>query len=261
MTETPLLGLTARFHQDVPEGLAPIIGDVVHNLRSALDVMMTELIASLQHPSVRLNQISFPFWDNTKPNSKKNAFIRSQVQFAHDGLKSLLEAWEPFPSGKSRLFALNELWNRDKHRSIIPVRAGIEYSENFAAFIHTLNGEPWVDAFPVIKATHDGKVHMTCAQSFGPPAGTEVPCKCRLGLDGDAHINGRLILPELEWQIEVVSGVLLSFETGVLPTFLPPPSPGPVQTDEGSWAFPPGTPQIEIDRWIREFMGIDNGVS
>jgi hypothetical protein len=41
---TELVGAVVRIEKAVPDRLAPIIGDVVHNLRSALDIMMCDAV-------------------------------------------------------------------------------------------------------------------------------------------------------------------------------------------------------------------------
>lgn len=246
-----LVGLVSRIQHPVPEELAPIVGDVVHNLRSALDILMTEIILGRDPaPSVKERQLCFPMWENAA--DKKNALRKSNVIHTDPMVAALVEAWEPFRGGRSRLFALHELWNLDKHRSIIPVMSGAEYSQGMALSLHELRGENFIDPFPARKQVWDGKLLMASLEAIGPPVGTEIPCSCRLGLDGDSEVKGRDLLEELKAQIEVVRAVLTSFETQAFPVFSPPPAPGPVRVKEGLLMFPPSMSPDDVHLWLEE---------
>lgn len=248
-SNSKLVGLVSRIHNPVPEKLAPIIGDVVHNLRSALDIMMTEVV--LNHDAGAVTRLlCFPMWEDD--SKKKNALSKSQVGRAAPIVQTLVEAWEPFRGGRSRLFALHELWNLDKHRSIIPVMSGAEFSEGMASFLHELKGEQIIDPFPARKQVWDGKLLAASQEESGPPIGTEIPCNFLLGLDGDSEVKGRDLLVELKAQIEIVRAVLISFETFDFPDFAPPPKPGPVRVNGGHWMFPPSMSPDDVDQWIEE---------
>lgn len=248
-SNSKLVGLVARIQNPVPEKLAPIIGDLVHNLRSALDIMMTEVV--LDHDATAATRhLCFPMWQDE--SKKKNALTKSQVGLAAPIVRALVEAWEPFRGGRSRLFALHELWNLDKHRSIIPVMSGAEFSEGTAFFLHELKGESLIDPFPARKQVWDGKLLMVSHEENGPPVGTEIPCTFRLGLDGDSEVKGRDLLDELKAQIEVLRAVLTSFETLDFPAFPPPAQPGPVRVNEGHWMFPPSMSPDDVHLWLEE---------
>jgi hypothetical protein len=242
-----LIGLVPRVRIPIPETLAPIIGDVVHNLRSALDIMMFDLISE-GVPEDKRRFISFPFWRSESTKAKAMQYVEPNPRIA-----SLVNAWEPYPGGRSRLYALHEMWNADKHRSIIPMMGGVEFSQGQALFGHSLNGEPLIDPFPVRKQVRDGRPYIVQQQGDNaPPLGAQIPCVVRLALDGDAEIKGRDLIQELDAHCKVVRYVLESIETGVAPTYAPPPSPRPVSIGPGQWMFPPTMTPEDVDKWLSE---------
>jgi hypothetical protein len=250
--DAPILGLIPRVKQPVPGHFAPIIGDIVHNLRSAMDIMMCELVLVVDG-SVKDHQINFPYWKSE--TDKEGAIRKSNALRAGPRLRKLIEAWEPFSGGASRLFALSQLDNRDKHRALIPTLNGAEYSQGFAMFAHEISANEFIDPFPTRKRAIDGEPFMVSTLDVGPPIGTEVPCVCHLGLDGVDDIKGHGLVEEMQWQIEVVSGALLSFEFDILPEFLPPEPRKPVHTGDGVWMCPPEMQPDEVDKFFRHLSG------
>jgi len=252
-----LIGLVPRVRIPIPDEFAPIIGDVVHNLRSALDIMIFDLLAP-QLGDETHRSIEFPFWRCDRSKQRSMRFVERLPEVA-----VLVEAWEPFPYGRSRLHVLHDMWNMDKHRSIIPILGGVEYSGAHALFGHSLDGEKLIDPFPARKQVRDGQPYCVMVASLtAPPLGARTPCEVRLALDGEAEVIGRDLLQELDAHCKVVGAVLESFEKGERPTFVPPPSPGPEQVGPHGWAFPPSMTPQDVEEWIRKnWMTDDRDVS
>jgi hypothetical protein len=237
---TKLVGLVAHILHEVPETLAPIIGDVVHNLRSALDIMMSEVV-SKEASHIDIRTVGLPCWRG--PKSKEGSIGR--IRDAGPAIVALVEAWEPYEGGASRLYALSELDNKDKHRSIIPTMMGAGVSLGRAFFAHEIAPETIIEHFPKWSKVVEGQV-LSCGEPTGlPPAGTVVKVTPGLALDGDAiadrvgDVIGRELIAELEWHIDVVTGVLFSFESGVYPEFVSHPHREPVSIGNGMWISPP----------------------
>ena len=97
-------------------GLLPgaIVGDAIHNMRTALDLMASDL--------VRINEgndksVYFPFaGDETKlaAEIKKKNFDR-----AGDDAVALLRTFAPYKGGNESLRAIHDLDIEDKHRALI----------------------------------------------------------------------------------------------------------------------------------------------
>jgi hypothetical protein len=103
-----------------------MIGDAVHNIRSALDYLVYELAP----PKVRRKRTTqFPiFLTQADFLGKSGAMIEG---IAGDERK-LIESVQPYRSDDPRthpLAVLNRLSNRDKHRLLVPVVAAMDLSE------------------------------------------------------------------------------------------------------------------------------------
>lgn len=235
-----VIGLIPRIRVPMPAPLSPMIGDVVHNLRSALDVMMFELISD--DPRVKLRSIEFPFRKSENGTATGIKCLRFAPRFAE-----LAEAWQPYPRGKYRLHALHDMWNTDKHRTLIPVLSGLVFSESYALTAHLLQGQKFTDPFPIYKPVIDGQPCIWGRQGDAP-LGLPIPCIYRLSFDGYEDIKGREFISELNYQADTVARVLKSFETLDAPNFDPTdPKPAPVRVGSDAWMCPSSMSHDEID--------------
>lgn len=122
-------GLTWRARIDPPAPtlrLGILAGDVVHNLRSALDHLAWAVV--LQNggePSESYPATSFPILPNPLPSagsSPKTLTFRAKSGAASAAAETILEMLQPYNSGQDLrthpLWLLNQLWNIDKHRTL-----------------------------------------------------------------------------------------------------------------------------------------------
>ena len=102
-----------------PSDLSIIAGDVVHNLRSALDQMVCALIRANR------NQVS---GGNGFPISGSKARFESasigKLKNTSPQAKRFIFRLKPYNGGNKALWLLSELDNMDKHNQIVPVAAG-----------------------------------------------------------------------------------------------------------------------------------------
>jgi hypothetical protein len=104
-----------------------LIGEFIHNLRSALDHMVYELVRlKTRRPPPDLSRTQFPVFlleFENKP-AKRHGFYNSSKAMlvgVGDDARALIVAEQPFKTGEgnaSPLWHLHELSNWDKHRSI-----------------------------------------------------------------------------------------------------------------------------------------------
>jgi hypothetical protein len=111
-----------------------LIGDAVHNIRSALDHVVWELSVEQSGPTPdpinhKWKRIRYPIiGDSTKYSARErrgepapDSGIRCTWAIRRD-LDALIKKTQPFTSGKHfkkhPLFVLEELWNADKHRTL-----------------------------------------------------------------------------------------------------------------------------------------------
>jgi hypothetical protein len=111
-----------RIHirSDTPLGFSLIVGDAIHNLRSALDHLAWQLVeVNGKTPS---KGTYFPISETlTKYKSSKGA----KIQGMSAGAKNLLDSIKPYQGGNDDLWILNELDNFDKHRLLFVTAFGL----------------------------------------------------------------------------------------------------------------------------------------
>lgn len=109
-------------------GLLPgtIVGDSIHNMRTALDLMASEL-ARLNARSDK--NVYFPFAES---QDKLQTAIKSKsFDFAGADAVALLESFAPYRGGNDLLRAIHDLDIRDKHTALIPAGSFAEVQVNW----------------------------------------------------------------------------------------------------------------------------------
>lgn len=91
-----------------------IVGDAIHSMRTALDLMASEL-ARLKNRSDK--DVYFPFSDSAE--TFDDAIARRSFAKAGDDAVALLKSFEPYRGGNDRLRAVHDLDIQDKHTGII----------------------------------------------------------------------------------------------------------------------------------------------
>ncbi len=123
--EDPHTGAATHFtkaEKPIPETFSLIIGDAVHNMRSALDHLMFSILAD-KVPIEATAEIQFPFArsESALPSTLK---LR-KVHLAGDKVVAEITALKPYPSTDANspnfLHSLHRLDNTDKHRLILTV--------------------------------------------------------------------------------------------------------------------------------------------
>lgn len=104
----------------VPFDTLTAAGDVLNNLRGALDHLVTQLSIA-RFPRLTQEQMrtcQFPIYKSeTLYKTKKGR----DVQFIHPDAVKLIDSMKPFKGGNQALWALNELNNTSKHRLILNI--------------------------------------------------------------------------------------------------------------------------------------------
>ncbi|TMO72744.1 hypothetical protein CWC17_13035 [Pseudoalteromonas sp. S3785] len=97
-----------------------IIGDVISNLRSSLDLIYWEVVSPLVTSDKEQRQIQFPFRDHV--DDLHNAINRSHGNKVGDDFKEAILSIKPYKeNGNSILHLMHELNNTGKHRFPTPV--------------------------------------------------------------------------------------------------------------------------------------------
>jgi hypothetical protein len=106
-----------RPHNDPPDRLGVIVGDVLHDLRSALDHLVWQLAIIGSGPKERANQ--FPIFDTPEKFKEKCPRYLHGIAPEH---RTRIEAYQPYMGGSEgfALHILATLNDVDKHRVVHP---------------------------------------------------------------------------------------------------------------------------------------------
>jgi len=105
----------------IPASLTMILGDAVHNLRSALDQLCWGIVGSkAKNP----RSVGFPFV--ALKDALGGAINTRQMNVAPKNVIDEIHALKPYPSGDKYLHAVKSLDETDKHRNILVVGTGVE---------------------------------------------------------------------------------------------------------------------------------------
>jgi hypothetical protein len=198
---------SVRFRTALPEELPLMIGDVVHNLRTALDHLAWQLVeANGQTPGFHT---SFPIFrvKNTKRFKRKVAGVAAAAV-------QIMELVQPYNSGKDDLAILSEMDNFDKHRLLIVVASTVKESF-FGLAGMPMDQQHWFEAevSPVILkhgALNDGDEVLRIL-----PTGSEqyahVTCSLRVALEEPSEVRGENVVTRLQELAKITTDTIDKF--------------------------------------------------
>jgi hypothetical protein len=103
----------------LPDSIGDITGDLVYNLRSALDNAGYAVAVASGRSSPK--NTAFPFAGSVAQMA--NSLVRSKD--IPEQIQSLFCGFEPYKGGDDLLWALNQICNGDKHKMVIPIGTGL----------------------------------------------------------------------------------------------------------------------------------------
>jgi hypothetical protein len=106
----------ARINNPVPLHLSAIIGDVVHNLRAALDLLACDLVRLAGQTS---KGVYFPFCD--VPVDLPARIKKCNLHRAGSDVVDVIRRLRPYNGGNIALRAIHDMDIADKHRALLPV--------------------------------------------------------------------------------------------------------------------------------------------
>lgn len=167
----------------VPEEVGAVLGDAIHNMRSALDLMACEL-AILNNKTPE--KVSFPICSSAATFKKET----KAKNFKRTGAASLrlLESIGPYSDGNSRLYALHQLDLQDKHRALLDTAKEVDST------VRTTFDPKHPEKFKAVLNGHIYHLFPT-----------------------DSDLSGEPILITLKQIHAIVSGVINSYADQVVP--------------------------------------------
>lgn len=100
----------------IPDELSMILGDAIHNLRSALDLVVFGMVGN---KAPRPEAVQFPF--ASRVEALEATIKNRQVEFAGEKVVNAIKALKPYPGGDALLYGIHALDIADKHKLIVAV--------------------------------------------------------------------------------------------------------------------------------------------
>jgi hypothetical protein len=164
-----------------PELIGAIVGDVVHNLRTALDLTACEMVRVAQESD---NGVYFPFSESA--DQLDDMIHRRHFDRAGADAVALLKSLKPYRNGNIALRLIHDLDIHDKHRALIPNLMGV--------------------ASPIIKMRDDdGTINPRVISDPNSPS------DIKFVFPGEVGPTGKELIPTLHELVELVEGIVEAF--------------------------------------------------
>jgi hypothetical protein len=108
--------------EPVPDAFALIVGDTVHNLRTALDFVCYGMV---RDKAPKPDKVGFPF-ASRGAQGLTGAIATRQMQVAPKKVIDEIYSLQPYPTGNKVLYAVKAMAEREKHHFIVTVGRTME---------------------------------------------------------------------------------------------------------------------------------------
>ena len=178
----------ARIRLPVPTKFSALIGDVVHNLRTALDLLVCDLVVvNGKSPS----QVYFPFCASA--SDLRRTIRNCNIARAGSDVVRAIEALRPYKDGNIVLRAIHDMDVTDKHCALLPVLGAVSVP---LGALFGKNIPPSVANWSTV-VTKDGQMVIGIPDFLHLPLGTEIPARFFLALDFGSVMGNRPVIEGL----------------------------------------------------------------
>jgi hypothetical protein len=116
-----------KFRMKQPTRLAPIVGDIIHNLRSALDLLACDLARMNGRTSrTAMAETWFPIF-GSEAEFRNGA--DKKIRHLSPADQEIIRALKPYKGGNDTLWQLHQLDILDKHRLILPAVLAVSVTD------------------------------------------------------------------------------------------------------------------------------------
>lgn len=230
-TESEAFVYRIKIHKHPPRGWSAVIGDAIHNMRAAMDVLVWQLILANGKDPTRASYF---------PVAKSAGDCRNNLKTKTKGVSpkalELLMATEPFVGGKGNdLWLINELDIRDKHRLLVPVFTqlpAISINQHFADSLEEADmpesfkesARAAADLLPTVflNPAYKGPIHDGDIVFQEPKKPTTTPkFSFNMAFGEGELVEGEPILPTLRRFLQTVKETLEPFSEALAPPDTP----------------------------------------
>lgn len=106
--------LFVKQHKDIPTEVSLIIGDAIHNLKSALDILAFRMVGDKAPTPQR---VLFPFASSEK--GLQGSIGNRQLGLAGEKVVDTIKGLQPYAGGNKLLYGIQILDTKDKHHFVI----------------------------------------------------------------------------------------------------------------------------------------------
>lgn len=137
----------------IPREFSLIIGDAIHNLRSALDLTVFQLVG---HKAPNPRKVQFPFCDN--PEELDRAIRIRHIALSGQKVIDVVRRLRPYPNGNKLLSGVHKLDIEDKHKLLIPAYKAATYwsGDDFADYLDKVFFQGMLSQFFAQQGVPDG---------------------------------------------------------------------------------------------------------
>jgi hypothetical protein len=209
----------ARIRKPMPTKFSVLIGDFVHNLRTALDLLVCDLV-TINGKSAK--EVYFPFCSTAADLS--HVIRERKIRRAGPDVVAYIESLKPYTGGNIALRAIHDLDVTDKHRALLPVLSGVSLplGKLFGTNLPDTVGN-WQSLID-----HDGQMVIGTGDYLKIPLGTELPARFFLALDFGPGVGFRPViegLHELAREADSIFKALTSLRPSAVFPVAPPMRP------------------------------------
>jgi len=205
----PTVAFRIRIRNEVPAHLAPIIGDIVHNLRTSLDVLACDIVRITSGPDASVDGVYYPFC--SEKSDLNNMIKKRRLHRSGRAVIEAIKATAPYRGGNDGLRAIHDLDVQDKHQALIPMAT----AASIPASVVVLNGKENPIPRWSTKIGKDGQMMVMMPAGFSVPAGTVIPAEFHLIFDAGTVFQGREIALQIDSCIVGVEKTLDLFKRAI----------------------------------------------
>lgn len=192
-------GWIARIQRPIPISLSAVIGDVVHNLRASLDLIMCDLVR-LNGGS--LDKVHFPFC--AKASELDKAISDRKIRRAGDDVVQVVRNLKPYAGGNDALRAIHDMDVADKHTMLLPVLGAVTLP--LRGILGQAIPEQLANFSTLI--VKDGQIVIGTPGSVPIPLGTELPARFFLAFGEGRGFGRRPVIESLHELAQTADGVV-----------------------------------------------------
>src|SRR5579862_1283216 len=209
-----------RHRLSIPPEIPCVLGDAVHNLRSALDHLICALIIANGNEICRKNAFPAPRRRRRKRQSRaeRKAEFEAQVKGMSKRAIRAIRSLKPYKGWKTHIRVLHEMDITDKHRLLLGCRAGyvtsrsviydsIATREVMAHTLEPLTGPPLGIGKLMVLKNRTELFRMPTKPKMDP----DVKLIVAVAFGESGFLRGRPVVPFLHQLSQLVSGIIESF--------------------------------------------------